>query len=53
MKFNKNMNITKLSKTNKTHIYIYMIYTWLCIEEQTYEHLAYMPQIQKEIAYFR
>ena len=31
---------------------IFIIYAWLSIEEQTYKHLAYTSQMQKEIASF-
>ena len=33
--------------------YLYIIYAWLCNEEQTYEHLAYTSQMEKEISSFR
>ena len=33
--------------------YLYIICAWLHIEGQTYKHLAYTSQMQKEIASFR
>ena len=41
IKLNKNMNRTKLNKTNKLismFTYLYIIYAWLLIEEETYKH---------------
>ena len=56
MKLNKNMKGINLSKTNKTYIYIYLYiyisYTWFCIKEESYEHLAYTSQMQQEIPSF-
>ena len=34
-------------------LYIYVIYAWLCIEEQTYEHLVYTSQMQRQITNFK
>ena len=31
-------------------LYFYIIYAWLCIEEQCDERLAYTSQMQEEIA---
>ena len=33
--------------------YLYIIYAWLCIEQQIYENLTYTSQMQKERASFR
>ena len=58
VKLNKNSNRTKLNITSKTHfnvynVYIYIIYAWLCIDEQNDEHLAYTSQTQQQIASFK
>ena len=34
-------------------LYIYIIYVWPCIKEQTYKYLAYTSQMQQEIASFK
>ena len=34
-------------------LYIYIIYAWLCIEKQTYGHLAYTSQMQQQITSFK
>lgn len=47
--------IEQIFKQNKTEkcFYTHIIYAWFCIEEQTYEHLAYNPKIQQEIGFLK
>ena len=44
---------TKQTEAISMFTYLYIIYVWLCIEQQTYGHLAYTSQMQKEMASFR